>query len=480
MGALAAVYDKKDADATSSVSIMLNELKHLGTSAPRVVCHPSIFIAQSLGNLSGEQTFSKTAVGTNNSEPVIGDRYMLVFEGQFFPPAKTSIVHHFMDKLGHQPLKIARRIIKELDGSYTFAFSSSDQILVGRDQIGTKPLYYGENESVCAVASERKALWKIEVKDVHSFPPGNLAVINEAGFEFEPVSVLKPPNQKEIGMLEAAKRLQKLLEKSTRERVSDAKKVGVAFSGGLDSSVIAVLAKLAGASVHLVCVGLEGQGEAEHAKDAAETLGLPLTLQEHAVADVEKVLPKILWLIEEPDVMKTGVALPFYWTAEVASKLGCHVLLAGQGADELFGGYHRYLNDYAVGGGEKVREALFCDTAMSYETNFQRDEPVCAYHKVELRLPFVDTEVVRFALSLPVNLKILSAEDNVRKRVLRQVAKSLGIQASIADKPKKAIQFATGVDKALEKLARKEGLTQRSYIDQVFKEVYPSLEVRNS
>ncbi len=473
MGAIAAAFDKKGFDAPSLVLAMLKELEHRGTRPPTVVGQPSTFVAESLDTLRNKKAFSKVAVGANSSDLILGENYTFVIEGRFFPPA-DPIIRQVMHETARQPLKNASRILRKLDGSYTFAIAFTDRVLVGRDALGTKPLYYGENASICAVASERKALWKIGIADTHSFPPGNLASINESGFVFEPVAALKQPIAEEVKMADAARRLERLLEQSTRERVSDVKKVGVAFSGGLDSSVIAFLAKLAGVHVHLICVGLEGQREMERAKDAAETLELPLTLQTYTVGDVENVLPKVLWLIEDPDVMKAGVAIPFYWTAEVAAKLGFHVLLAGQGADELFGGYHRYLHEYATGGVEKVREALFHDTAMSYETNFQRDEPVCAYHKVELRLPFVDAEVVRFALSLPVNLKIESADDNLRKRVLRQAAKDLGVPASIADKPKKAVQFATGVDKALERLAKKEGLTQRSHIDKVFKKVYPS------
>jgi len=478
MGAIAAAFDKKDTDAPFLVLTMLKELQHRGTKPPIIVSQPLTFIAQSSSKLQNERTFSKAAVGVNSSEPILGENCILVFEGQFFPPS-GSIVHSVMHEMARQPLKNARLILRKLDGSYTFAIAFSDKILVGRDAMGTKPLYYGENESICAVATERKALWKIGIIHVRSFPLGSLAIINEAGFAFEPVAVLNLPVQKEIKMVDAARSLQKLLEESTRERISDVKRVAVAFSGGLDSSVVAFLAKLSGVHVYLICVGLEGQREIESAKDAAETLGLPITLQKFTVADVENVLPRVLWLMEEPDAMKAGVAIPFYWTADVASKLGYHVLLAGQGADELFGGYRRYLMEYAKGGVEKVREVLFHDTILSYETNFQRDEPVCAFHKIELRLPFVDEKVVRFALSLPVNLKIESAEDNLRKRVLRQVAKNLGISPFIADKPKKAVQFATGVDKALEKLAKREGLTQRSYVNKVFREVYPSLEVKN-
>jgi len=479
MGAITAAFDKKGMTAASSAFTMLKELKHRGTKAPTVAGQPLMFIAQALGELRNEKTFSKAVVGTNSSEPVLGENYTLVLEGRFFAPDDLAVTH-FMKNMGTQPLKTARHILKELDGSYTFAVAFPNKILVGRDTMGTKPLYYGESESICAVASERKALWKIGIIDVHSFPPGNLAIMNRTGFSFEPVAAIKPVPQKEEKMVDAASCLQQLLEESTRERVSDVKKIGVAFSGGLDSSVVAFLAKLSGASVHLICVGLEGQREIEHADEAAEALGLPLKLQKYTVEDVETALSEVLWLIEEPDAVKTGVAIPLFWTAEAASKLRCRVLLAGQGADELFGGYRRYLTEYATGGVERVQKALFHDTAMSHETNFQRDEPVCAFHKVELRLPFTDTEVVRFALSLPLNLKIESAEDNLRKRVLRQVAKNLGVAAFIADKPKKAVQFATGVNKALEKLAKREGLTQRSYVDKVFRKVYPSLEVKNA
>jgi len=206
----------------------------------------------------------------------------------------------------------------------------------------------------------------------------------------------------------------------------------------------------------------------------AKLLKLPLHLKTYSVADVENVLEKVLWLIEEPDLMKVGVAIPLFWAAEVASQIGCQVLLAGQGADELFGGYHRYLKIYESRGVKAVQKSMFDDVVMSHETNFQRDNMVCAFHRVELRLPYIDRKVVDFALSLPINLKIHSVDDPLRKRILRQVAKNLGIPGLVAERSKKAVQFATGVDKALKELARKRGLTPRDYIKQVFGKIYPN------
>ena len=80
-------------------------------------------------------------------------------------------------------------------------------------------------------------------------------------------------------------------------------------------------------------------------------------------------------------------------------------------------------------------------------------------HDIDLRLPFIDGKLMRFALNLPTDLKIESADDPLRKRVLRQLAKDLDTPVGIADRPKKAIQLETGVDKALRDLAKSKGLT---------------------
>ena len=473
MGAMAAAFDRKGKEAPSVVLKMLEELKHRATAAPRVATQPATYIAQFVKGSDNQGLRSSVAVGSNNSEPVLGRDFTWVFEGRFFSP-NAPIMDKIKHEMGQQPLKVSRSILKDTEGSYTFGLAFPQKIVVARDPLGTKPLYYGENESVCAVATERKALWKIGISNAYSFPPGNLATISDSGFHFEPVAKVESAVPKKITMKDAAEHLHKLLLRSTQKRVTGARAVAVAFSGGLDSSVVASLVKSAGVEVHLLCVGLEGQDEIDLARNAAGILELPFFVRTFTIVDVERTLSKVLWLVEEADVMKAGVAIPFFWVAETASNLKYDVLLAGQAADELFGGYQRYLTDYERGGVKKLEEFLYHDVVTSYETNFQRDEPVCAFHKVDLRLPFADSEVVRFSLSLPVSLKIESARDKLRKGILRQVAKNLGIPLSIAERPKKAVQFSSGVDKALKLLGRKKGFTQRSYIESVFKQVYPN------
>jgi len=484
MGGIVAALDKRSKDAVSSVLVMLKQLEHRGTDVFQVATPTSAVSSKSLDKLQTKKLVSNIAVGHNfvpiskeNPQPVmLENNQALVFEGRLFPPSKTSDIDEVTRCLRSDLQKGAGKIIRKLDGSYVFAIASPNKLLAGRDLFGTTPLFYGENETFYALASERKALWALGITNVKSIPPGNLAVVSVKGFEFSLAASVVQPSPIMASMEKASSCLQNLLQKSMSERLSDVGEVAVAFSGGLDSTVLAVLAKTCTTRVNLVTVGLENRPELEHAKKAAKFLNLSLHLQTYSVDDVENVLEKVLWLIEEPGLMKVGVAIPIFWAAEFASRIGCRVLLAGQGADELFGGYFRYTKDYARGGAKALQKSMFHDLVMSYETNFQRDNPVCAFHNVELRLPYIDREVVRFALSLPVNLKIDSVDDPLRKRVLRKVAKNLGVPEFIAERTKKAVQYATGVDKALRELARKRGVTPQDYIKLVFRKIYPTLK----
>jgi asparagine synthase (glutamine-hydrolysing) len=485
MGALVAAVNKKGKDVVRRVAVMLKELNHRGKDCHGVATQKSATTASTIETLAIQNCNSNVALGHNLScilprdqpQPIHAKDFSVVFEGRLFPfrkvpeePETTEIIR----KLASDPVKNASQIVESMEGSYAFAVLTSNSIVVGRDLFGTTPLYYGENEIICAVASERKALWKSQIYDVKPFPPGHLGLMNKRGFTFKQVKALRKPPQETVNMETAARALRLLLLEAVRKRASDLEGVGIAFSGGVDSSVVAALAESVGLQVQLITVGLEDQPEVEFAERAAEALGLPIHLQTFTTSYLEETLDKVLWLIEEPNSVKASIAVPFFWTAKEAKKLGCPVLFAGQGADELFGGYQRYLTKYVGGGAEAVEDVMFHDVENSYQANFQRDDQVCSYHGVELRLPYVDRDVVDFALRLPLRRKIASAEDVLRKRVLREVAHNLGIPAFIADKPKKAVQYTTGVTKALQQIARKENLTLREYAKKRFDNIYPT------
>lgn len=482
MGALVAAVNKKGENVVSVVVTMLGELAHRGKGGCGIATSDSVVTAATLEELKQRNLSSSVALGHNFSfilprdkpQPLEGNGFTVVFEGRLFPSPKlpgSSEVQEIVGKLGSNPIKNAYKILKKMDGSYVFSVAESDRIIVGRDIFGTNPLYYGENETICAVASERKALWKIGLHNIHSFPPGQMALADTRGFSFHTVAKLRIPPKKIMDMETAARALEILLFESTRKQVSDLSKVAVSFSGGIDSSVVATLADNIGLEVQLISVGLKGEQEVTFTEQAAEALDLPIHIQTYNLRELEETFTKVLWLVEEPNPVNACIAVPFFWIAETASKLGYPVLLAGQGADELFGGYKRYLIEYESSGVEAVEQKMFYDVKNAYNANFQRDNQVCSYHGVELRLPFINRDVIDFGLRLPLRLKINSVEDKLRKQVLRRVAHNMEIPSFMANKRKKAIQYTTGVTKTLKRIAKNKNLTLREYAKQTYTRV---------
>jgi len=487
LGALVAAVHKNGKNVAPLAVNMLCELRHRGTDAHGIATPTKTKTAPTFDKLDSDIN-SPVVLGHNFSQimtrdhvqPIQGNGFTLVFEGRLFPcPNRPGVseAQEVAEKLAPNPLTKAYSLIENLEGSYVFAIAQNDRVIAGRDMFGETPLYYGENESVCALASERKALWKIGITDPQPFPPGQLATVDSTGFNFRAAKTLNNPPTTPVDMETASEALQLLLLDSTRRRVCDLESVAVAFSGGVDSTVVAALAKTVGLDVQLIAVGLEKQPEVMFAKQAAEALELPIHIQTYSMGALEATLAEALWLTEENHPVNACIAVPFYWLAETASKLGHPVLLAGQGADELFGGYQRYVTEYLKSGAQAVEKTMFHDVQNAYSANFQRDNQVCAYQKVELRLPFIDRKVVDFALRLPLRLKLKTENDQLRKRILRRTARDLDIPSFLADKPKKAVQYTTGVTKALQRLAKKQNLTLREYVNKIYNKAHSSRNV---
>jgi asparagine synthase (glutamine-hydrolysing) len=485
LGAIAAIVQKENQNAAYAVFTMIRELSHRGKDAYGLAFAKQQTFAKSIEKLKPENIRSNIALGyvfgkilqQDTPQLLQTNDFSLAFEGRIYPYSEDADTTKIGEKLKPNPEKSSSRIIKDYDGTYAFAIATPNSLILGRDVLGLAPLYFAKNETLCAFASERKALWKLGLGNVESFPPGRIAVVkNDMGLSFKDVKKIRQPVQRRLELKPAAKHLKRLLMQSTLNMTLDAKEVAVAFSGGLDSSLVAFLAQECGAKVCLINVGLENMPETKHAEDAAKALEMKIKVKTYSVDDVEAVLPKVLWLVEEPNAVNASIAIPLYWTSEVAANLGLRVLMAGQGADELFGGYHRYVRTYSEKGASALRRELFNDAARCYETNFQRDNQTCMFHNVELRLPFANLHVANFALSLPLNLKILSPTDWLRKRVLRKTAEDFGLPKFIANKAKKAVQYATGVDKALRKLAKRENLNPPEYCRKVSRNLFPDVK----
>ena len=471
-----AVLDKKGDSAPTTALTALKAMK-VGEGERFGLASSGIFMqGKDASRLQKKNRCSQVAIATLFSEQLLQDSIQflkfpdaaIAFDGRIYSPKTRIPFTREMVEKSQQHEKTIAGLLKTTESDFTLVIAEPERILAARDPIGVRPLYYGENDAFASVGSNRKVLWEIGIKKTDSFPPGHIAVVSRAGFRFKPIKTLDYVETKPINMEIAAFSLQKLLKRSVCRRVHDLDEVAVAFSGGLDSSLVAFLAKNCGVNVQLLHVSLRNQPEIKQAKKAAEELKLPLGIFLFEKEDVANAAIKVVDIIEDSDPIKLAIGIPFYWTAQKASETGFKVLLAGQGADELFGGYKRYLNEYCLNGKDQTERAMFFDVTKIHESNLERDTKICDFQNVELRLPFASFKVAEFATRLPIDLKIEARADSLRKLILRKAAENMGLPASITMKPKKAIQYATGITSALKRLAKINKVSISQYISRIF------------
>jgi asparagine synthase (glutamine-hydrolysing) len=476
MGTLVAVLSKKSQNVTRTAVAMVEALESKGCKVYGIASPTTIKTRESFETLHKLNMRSSILVGyvfsrilpKDKPQPLRLKDATMVFDGRIYPVDAAKPDAEIAAKKLRGNVEQAVSFIKETEGDFAFAIAIRETIVAGRDILGVRPLYYGENADFAALASERKALWSIGIREAHSFPPGCVSLIGRHGFKFTVAKTIVYSKPKQIMMQTAAQKLQTLLEHSVGKRVSGLKEVAVAFSGGLDSSVIASLAKRIGVNVILVHVSLENEPEVEFAEQAAEELKLPLYSFLYVQHDLQRTIQKVIRVIEEPDPVKVSIGIPIYWTAEKTAEMDCRVMLAGQGADELFGGYRRYLDDYLEGSNERAQKSIFNDIIGMYETNLERDFKICNHFNIELRLPFATYRMARFAINLPLELKLERTDKTLRKLVLRGVARNLGLPQRIVDRPKRAIQYTTGINKAVKRMAKEEGVSMTEYLRKMF------------
>jgi asparagine synthase (glutamine-hydrolysing) len=215
----------------------------------------------------------------------------------------------------------------------------------------------------------------------------------------------------------------------------------VALSGGVDSALIA---RLAGREC--VVVGMAGSHDLQHASRVAEEFGLTLHQNLIDPASIEEALAQVLAVIPKIDPVNASIATTLYFVAQWAGEHGWQNILAGQGADELFAGYSRYLHT----------ETLAADLESDFlglQWQLARDQAVAGLHGTCFSLPYMDCRVVVAARAIAPEMLV---QDGVRKRPLRAVAGRY-MSPAIAQYEKKAMQYGSGVMKEIQRLAARKG-----------------------
>lgn len=237
-----------------------------------------------------------------------------------------------------------------------------------------------------------------------------------------------------------------------------AKNVGVAFSGGVDSSLLAEACKDLGKNVTALTVAFLNGRDIEIATEVSKALGLKLFHELVSLEELEEGLKTALDLIEFDRIVRLENCASFYYVFRLASSHGLSTVLSANGMDELFCGYHVYTRHF---GDERTTTDLMKNLVETAKKDKEEIDKLSAMFNIEYACPFLSTSFIDFAMKIPLDLKIKRKDDALRKHILRKVALEISVPRSAALRAKKAFQYSSGIHKAIMKLARKKGFTKK-------------------
>ena len=340
-------------------------------------------------------------------------------------------------------------------GGFSMLAISGGKLLAGRDILGLKPLYYGRDWSgAVAFASLKAGLSKIGIRDPRAVPPGHLVAVSNKQMTVLVKQSLSSSKELKVSEDEVTARVGHLLLESLAETPPE--DYALAFSGGLDSTLVAHAAKENGLRPELITVGLKGQAELEHARRVAKELGLDITVRELSQSEIIDRLGEVVETVESTDSTLVGHSVPLFFVCEVAEEMGMGHLLVGQLSDELFAGYGRFEELALKHHFLEARKEVLRSVLAAATNDFEPGDKLAVSHRLDLQSPFAYLPLVDYALSIPISLKLRLVGDGVvRKYILRRLAASWKLPESVVNRPKKAVQYSTGVQKVLLKEAKK-------------------------
>lgn len=336
----------------------------------------------------------------------------VVLDGRFYNSDKGTMTD--AECLLEYYKKFGKQFASRLDGDFAFAIADEGELILGRDAVGVKPLYYGHRDGALYFASEAKALVGM-VDDVEEFPSGYV-YSRELGFQnFYKADVETP----EFESYEQAKHvLADLLQEAVDRRVADGAPGGVLLSGGLDSSLITYMMHKRKPDLEVFTVSMEGGKDLPLAKDVTKYLDIPHHLLIFDEDDVKEVLEDAVRyqeMYEESCIH--GAIANFIGARFLSQHTNC--VLTGEGADEFLFGYD---GQFRPGRNpEEVASVVDKLIRVAHNTALQRLDRLAAANSVETRTPFTDSKVVDFCAKIPLEHKI-HPKDNllVGKWILRQ------------------------------------------------------------
>ncbi|MGB1317933.1 MAG: asparagine synthase B, partial [Flavobacteriales bacterium] len=321
--------------------------------------------------------------------------------------------------------------LEDLNGIFAFALydKTNGTYLIGRDHIGIIPLYQGwDAEGNFYVASELKALEGI-CKKIESFAPGHyLSSTDSAPTKWYNRDWTEFENVKD--KRSDVKVLREALEAAVHRQLMSDVPYGVLLSGGLDSSIISAVAKKYASmrvesddkneawwpQLHSFSVGLEGSPDLKHAQEVADHIGTVHHQIHFTVQEGLDAIRDVIYHLETYDVTTIRSSTPMYLMARVIKSMGVKMVLSGEGADEIFGGY---LYFHKAPNAEEFHKETVRKMEKLHLYDCNRANKSLSSWGIEGRVPFLDKEFIDIAMNLNPTDKMCSAE-KMEKSILRE------------------------------------------------------------
>lgn len=382
-------------------------------------------------------------------------RSLLMHHHDLVTTSDSEVIIHLLEEAYEGDLLATMRsVCGLLDGMYAIAVTDGKSLVVARDPIGKKPVYFIENGPVTYFASERKALWNGK-DEPQRLKPGQILALDDLGTEVHEGHPLAYPQIDIIDFPEAVERYKRVLLEAVRKRLGglSESQLGVIFSGGIDSVLIAKLLQQEGKNVVCYCTGTADSGDVVAATEVAKDMGLELHTTIIDEAMVEALLPEVIRDVEESGLLQVEVAIPMYLAARRAAEDNIRVMFTGQAADEIHAGYPWYTDVLQESGYLRLHERLWEDLNYLYTDTLEREDKLTMAHSIELRAPYLDRAVIQTAMRTSPRLKIQGPDDNMRKRVHRQAAEELGVPSYLSFRKKDPAQSGSGIHGIIERIA---------------------------
>ena len=223
--------------------------------------------------------------------------------------------------------------------------------------------------------------------------------------------------------------------------------VGVAFSGGVDSTLIAKLLHDAGYNIHLLTIGFHDSHDINFAKEVNEILKFKHDVLEIEPESFKNISEKIHDVIKTDNLSWNENSIAFYYVSKLAKSLDISTVVTANGIDELFCGYNAYREAIEIGNDEVMNvmnNKLDNEKKMMIAVN-----NVTSSFGVKMLQPLLNEDFISFAKTIPVSEKITDSDDLQRKHVIRKLAVSCGVPEISAYKQKKALQYGSKIHKRL-------------------------------